>query len=170
MSAAGERARLFVALELPGEVRDRLALWRDEVVAGVPGLRPVAVENLHVIDAQTVAYGYGRTVWINRLDGHMNLANSLALRAAHITRDTKDVAGGTIVRDAAGEPTGVLKDNAMDLMTAVPDPSVEMSLRALDLCTGSGCVAITIARERPTALGRRPWLSSASISACARAA
>ena len=71
-------------------------------------------------------------VWINRLDGHMNLANTLALRAAHVTRDTKDVDGGTIVRDANGEPTGVLKDNAMGLMTAVPDPSVEMSLRALD--------------------------------------
>jgi len=48
VSAPGERARLFVALELPGEVRDRLAAWRDEVVAGVPGLRPVAVESLHV--------------------------------------------------------------------------------------------------------------------------
>jgi predicted amidohydrolase YtcJ len=72
-------------------------------------------------------------VWINRLDGHMNLANTLALRAAGISRETKDVAGGTIVRDTAGEPTGVLKDNAMDLMSrAVPDPSPAMSLRALD--------------------------------------
>jgi len=72
-------------------------------------------------------------VWINRLDGHMNLANSRALRAAAITRDTKDVDGGTIVRDAAGEPTGVLKDNAMELMSAaVPTPSLAMSLRALD--------------------------------------
>jgi predicted amidohydrolase YtcJ len=72
-------------------------------------------------------------VWINRLDGHMNLANSLALAAAKITRDTKDVAGGTIVRDAAGEPTGILKDNAQQLMwTAVPAASMEMSLRALD--------------------------------------
>jgi predicted amidohydrolase YtcJ len=72
-------------------------------------------------------------VWINRLDGHMNLANTLALRAAKITRDTKDVNGGTIVRDAAGEPTGIFKDNAMDLMSgAVPEPSLEMSLRALD--------------------------------------
>jgi predicted amidohydrolase YtcJ len=72
-------------------------------------------------------------VWINRLDGHMNLANSLALRAAAITRDTKEVAGGTIVRDARGEPTGILKDNAMDLMArAVPEPSTAMSLRALD--------------------------------------
>jgi 2'-5' RNA ligase len=48
VSASEERARLFVALELPEEVRDRLALWRDEVVAGAPGLRPVAVESLHV--------------------------------------------------------------------------------------------------------------------------
>jgi len=72
-------------------------------------------------------------VWINRLDGHMNLANTLALRAAKITRDTKDVEGGLIVRDARGEPTGILKDNAMDLMSgAVPDPSPAMSLRALD--------------------------------------
>jgi predicted amidohydrolase YtcJ len=72
-------------------------------------------------------------VWINRLDGHMNLANSLALRAAKVTRDTKDVAGGTVVRDAAGEPTGILKDNAMNLMSAaVPDASMQMKLRALD--------------------------------------
>ena len=72
-------------------------------------------------------------VWINRLDGHMNLANSLALAAARVTRANKDVSGGTIVRDAAGEPTGVLKDNAQELMSsAIPEPSMEMSLRALD--------------------------------------
>jgi predicted amidohydrolase YtcJ len=72
-------------------------------------------------------------VWINRLDGHMNLANSLALRAAHVDRTTKDVDGGTIVRDASGEPTGVLKDNATGLVwSAMPAPGVEMSLRALD--------------------------------------
>jgi 2'-5' RNA ligase len=48
VSASGERARLFVALELPRGVRDRLALWRDGVVAEVPGLRAVAAESLHV--------------------------------------------------------------------------------------------------------------------------
>ena len=55
-------------------------------------------------------------VWINRLDGHMNLANSVALKAAGVTRATKDVAGGEIVRDNRGEPTGLLKDNAMALV------------------------------------------------------
>ncbi|MEP6835066.1 MAG: amidohydrolase, partial [Gemmatimonas sp.] len=60
-------------------------------------------------------------VWINRLDGHMALANSLALKLAGITRETTNVSGGTIVRDASGEPTGVFKDNAMWLVSrAIP--------------------------------------------------
>lgn len=58
-------------------------------------------------------------VWITRLDGHMALANSLALELAGVDSDTADVAGGTIVRDSTGEPTGVLKDNAMALVAAV---------------------------------------------------
>ena len=71
-------------------------------------------------------------VWINRLDGHMSLANSVALRLARVTRATADVAGGAIVRDRKGEPTGVLKDNAMALVDAVvPAPTAEMNDRAL---------------------------------------
>jgi len=72
-------------------------------------------------------------VWINRLDGHMSLANAAALRAARITRASRELAGGTIVRDARGEPTGVLKDNATDLVNAVmPNPPAELEDRALD--------------------------------------
>ncbi|MGZ8412028.1 MAG: amidohydrolase [Gemmatirosa sp.] len=72
-------------------------------------------------------------VWVNRLDGHMALANSAALRAAGVTRDTRDVAGGTIVRDARGEPTGVLKDNAMELVDrTVPAPDPALADGALD--------------------------------------
>jgi predicted amidohydrolase YtcJ len=71
-------------------------------------------------------------VWINRLDGHMSLANSVALKLAGITRATKDIPGGAIVRDRKGEPTGVLKDNAMGPVDAVvPAPSTEMKDRAL---------------------------------------
>ncbi len=72
-------------------------------------------------------------VFVNRLDGHMSLANSLALRLAKVTRETRDVAGGEIVRDAQGEPAGVLKDNATDLVWAVvPPASAEMNDRALE--------------------------------------
>ncbi len=61
-------------------------------------------------------------VWINRLDGHMSLANSAALAAAGVTRAVKDVDGGTIVRDASGEPTGIFKDNAMGVVDRVVPP------------------------------------------------
>jgi predicted amidohydrolase YtcJ len=72
-------------------------------------------------------------VWVNRLDGHMSLANSLALRAAGVTRETAEVAGGTIVRYPDGEPTGVLKDNAAGLVNrVVPDQPPEQQDRALD--------------------------------------
>jgi predicted amidohydrolase YtcJ len=71
-------------------------------------------------------------VWINRLDGHMSLANSVTLKLAGITRATKDIAGGAIVRDRNGEPTGVLKDNAMTPVdAAMPEPSAQMQDRAL---------------------------------------
>lgn len=67
-------------------------------------------------------------VFINRLDGHMSLANSLALAAGKVTRDTPTPAGGEIVKDAKGEPTGMLKDNAAGLVAsakAAPPPEVE---------------------------------------------
>lgn len=72
-------------------------------------------------------------VWINRLDGHMALANTAALRAAGLSRDVADVAGGEIVRDASGELTGVFKDNAMSLVErAIPAPNDAELDRALD--------------------------------------
>ncbi len=72
-------------------------------------------------------------VWVNRLDGHMALANSAALRAAGVTGATADVEGGTLVRDASGQPTGVLKDNAMALVDrVVPPPSPAQADRAVD--------------------------------------
>src|SRR5581483_5386097 len=73
-------------------------------------------------------------VWVSRLDHHnMSLANSAALRLAGITRETPDVDGGTIVRDASGEPTGIFKDNAERLVNRVrPEPTAEEARAALD--------------------------------------
>lgn len=72
-------------------------------------------------------------VLVNRLDGHMVLANSAALRLAGVSADTADVPGGEIVRDPDGTPTGVLKDNAMDLVYQVmPEPSEGQLDRALE--------------------------------------
>lgn len=71
-------------------------------------------------------------VWVNRLDGHMSLANTAALKAAGVKDNVKDVKGGAIVRKK-GKPTGVLKDNAMALVDqAVPPLSAEQEDQALD--------------------------------------
>jgi len=74
-----------------------------------------------------------RPTCLSRLDGHMMVCNSLALRLAKITRDTPDPPGGVIVREASGEPTGVLKDAAMDAIAAVRPPrtkgEIEEALR-----------------------------------------
>ncbi len=71
-------------------------------------------------------------VFVNRLDGHMALANSLALKLAGITKDTPDPPGGTIVRDAHGEPTGVLKDAAMDpVYRVIPDDTQDEIMDAV---------------------------------------
>jgi predicted amidohydrolase YtcJ len=66
----------------------------------------------------------GRAAALSSHDGHSLWLSSSALRAADIGRDTPDPAGGVIDRDAAGEPTGVLFENAQDLVRAhIPEPS-----------------------------------------------
>ena len=61
-------------------------------------------------------------VFVTRYDGHMGLANSLALKLAGIDSKTPDPPGGTVVRDASGNPTGALKDAAMDYVYKVVPP------------------------------------------------
>jgi len=76
------------------------------------------------------AVSAGRPVVLGRIDGHAVWANSRALELAGINAQTQDPPGGQIIRDDAGEPTGVLVDNAMDLVRQViPEDSVEQRMR-----------------------------------------
>lgn len=85
-----------------------------------------------LIDAATPDH----PVFINRLDGHMALANSLAMRLAGVDKSVKDVAGGEIVRDAAGNPTGIFKDAASGYIDrAIPAASFEQRLEAAQAAT-----------------------------------
>ena len=74
-------------------------------------------------------------VCVNRHDGHMVLVNSLALKLAGITKNTPTPAGGEILKDPeTGEPTGILKDAAMNLvMRHIPEPSFEEKLKAAEV-------------------------------------
>jgi predicted amidohydrolase YtcJ len=75
-----------------------------------------------------------RPVILRRVDGHAIWVNSKALAEAGITKKTKDPAGGKILRDKAGEPTGVLVDNATDLVDVkVPVASAEVRERRIKL-------------------------------------
>lgn len=73
-------------------------------------------------------------VFVIRLDGHMALANSAALKAAGITKETAAPAGGEIVRDASGQATGVLKGNALNLvLSIIPQPSDDEILKIFEM-------------------------------------
>jgi len=67
-------------------------------------------------------------VFLSRYDGHAALANSLAIKLAGVTRATPDPVGGLIVRDAAGEPTGIFKDDAQELIAKVIPPPTEAEM------------------------------------------
>ncbi len=63
-------------------------------------------------------------VWISRVDGHMGLANSVALKLAGLDADSPDIEGGDIVRDKNGRLTGALKENAQaPVLAVIPPPS-----------------------------------------------
>lgn len=73
--------------------------WDHEKWPGTP------LPTKEMIDAATP----DNPVFVNRTDGHMALANSLAVKLSGVTRDTKDPEGGLIVRDSNGEPSGISK-------------------------------------------------------------
>jgi predicted amidohydrolase YtcJ len=93
------------------------------------------------------AAGGGRPCLLRRVDGHAAWASSAALTAAGITADTPDPPGGRILRRADGEPTGVLIDNAVDLVRdAVPAPTAAERRRRVLLaqqhCFAHGITAV----------------------------
>lgn len=94
--------------------------WDHELWGGTP------LPSHDWIDAATP----DTPVFVGRYDGHMSLANALAMRLANVTHDTPDPPGGTIVRDKNGNPTGLMKDAAKDLIEKViPDPTENQLLR-----------------------------------------
>jgi predicted amidohydrolase YtcJ len=115
-----ERIHRF-AVNRPGERWITGGNWDHERWPGAP------LPTKQLIDAATTNI----PVFVRRLDGHMALANSLALKMAGVTRATQPPAGGEIVRDASGEPTGLLKDAAMSLVSRlIPEPGFDEKLIA----------------------------------------
>jgi hypothetical protein len=141
------------------------SLLRDELHAGYPDVLTIvqAVEKVRqrvsTLPAGQWVVGYGwddskleerryirrsdldavspnHPVYLVHVTGHLSVANSVALQLAGITKNTLDPPGGLIERDAYGEPTGILKDNAMGLVARLlpPDPS-DLAERAAALAS-----------------------------------
>jgi predicted amidohydrolase YtcJ len=73
-------------------------------------------------------------VYLDHISGHIAVVNSLALKHAEITADTPNPPGGEIERFADGEPTGILKENAKDMVTQrIPDPSSADRRKGIEL-------------------------------------
>lgn len=96
-------------------------------------------------------------VALERVDGHALLANRLALERAHVTRSTTAPAGGLIERDSSGEPTGVLVDDATDLVNdRIPSPdAAELERRLLEAMRACASVGITMVHD--AGIGRETW-------------
>jgi predicted amidohydrolase YtcJ len=89
---------------------------------------PAAMPSKELIDS----FSLDTPIFVGRYDGHMGLANSVVLRLAGITAQTPDPPGGVIVRDAKGNPTGALKDAAMDYVFKIaPALSHDERMRAV---------------------------------------
>ncbi|WP_295803470.1 amidohydrolase [uncultured Microbulbifer sp.] len=96
---------------------------------------------------QLDALDIDQPIWLRRIDGHAGWANSAAMQRAGITRETRAPAGGEIIRDEQGEPSGVLVDNAMALVESViPQPTLQEEKTALrtafDLALSLGLTGI----------------------------
>ena len=89
-------------------------------------------ENRMPTRADLDAVSTSHPMFFTRVDGHSAVANSLALEQAGITRSSEQPEGGEIVRDADGEPTGWLKENATGLVSGlIPAPTSEQRQRGL---------------------------------------
>src|SRR3954468_18228008 len=76
----------------------------------------------------------GHPTFLRRVDGHIGIANSAALAAAGVTGKTAAPQGGAIDLDAKGEPTGILRESAMDLVEKmIPPPRPEERRRGAEL-------------------------------------
>jgi len=96
--------------------------WDHESWPGAP------LPTREMIDAMTRDH----PVFVSRLDGHMALANSVALRLAGITKGVHSPEGGLIVTNReTGEPTGIFKDAAMSLISRqIPEANFQQKLAA----------------------------------------
>jgi predicted amidohydrolase YtcJ len=92
---------------------------------------PIALPTHALIDDVTP----DNPVAVSRTDLHMTLANAYAMKIAGVDRNTKDVPGGLILRDEDGNPTGIFKDAAKNLILSAVPPETQKDMETYILAT-----------------------------------
>jgi predicted amidohydrolase YtcJ len=112
-------------------VKTKLALAKPgEWVTGSGWDEGKLTEHRYVTAADLDLVSPNNPVWLLHTTGHYGVANSLALKLAHITAATPDPTAGTIDRDSRGNPTGVLKEEAaMEPVTRMIPPTTPEQMR-----------------------------------------
>jgi predicted amidohydrolase YtcJ len=117
--------------EIVSRVKAKVALVKPgEWVTGSGWDEGKLAEHRYVTAADLDAVAPSNPVWLVHTTGHYGVANSLALKLAHISGATTDPPAGTIDRDSHGNPTGVLKeDSAMEPVTRLISPTTLQQMR-----------------------------------------
>ena len=117
--------------EILARVKAKIALLKPgEWITGSGWDEGKLAERRYVTAADLDAVAPNNPVWLMHTTGHYGVANSFALKLAHITGATADPTAGTIDRDASGNPTGVLKeDSAMEPVTRLIPPTTLEQMR-----------------------------------------
>jgi len=156
-----ETAKLYgIELSNIAKISEAVELVRQKVAASKPGewIRGSGwdegklAERRYITAADLDKVAPDNPVWLNHTTSHYGVANSYALRLAKISRETKDPPGGTIDRDAASLPTGVLKERAMDPLTnLIPDFTRDQQRNGLlKMMADFGAEGMTAAKDPGT--------------------
>ena len=114
-----------IELSEAASIADVLARVRDQVAKTKPGEwvrgrgwdEGKLAERRYITAADLDTVAPNNPVWLMQTTGHYGVANGYALKMAEVTKETKDPPVGTIDRDGQGNPTGVMKEAAMGLVS-----------------------------------------------------
>ena len=128
-------AHVHSVTDATGMVRDRVAKSSNgQWVTGAGWDDAKLTENRYITRHDLDPVAPNNPVYLEHVSGHLGVTNSAGLALAGITRNTPDPPGGVIERDASGEPTGIVKDNAMLLVDKLlPADPPDLSVRAAKL-------------------------------------
>jgi predicted amidohydrolase YtcJ len=105
--------------EVLSKIRERVSTLKPgEWLVGSGWDEGKLTERRYILASDLDSITPNNPVWLMHTTGHYGVANSYALKLAHVTSSTPDTPAGTIDREGQGRPTGVLKEAAKDLMSA----------------------------------------------------